>query len=204
MPCVPYLSAQHTEGLLFSRNIPASSRTPWGQQPARSHGCPGAVTPRPSHSAPPGIGSTKLLLCRGSETLPVPGSSQPLSSQSHCVLCCHSCSFPARQGDGAWPDGSDTRGVWVTQTFHCRDLGKSTQRTWLQGQGDSGVCASASKIPILFQSRCEGSAGKKCPVCYQLLNCAAAHLVLVILMILCSVECNIWDLAGLLENSRNV
>lgn len=88
---------------------------------------PGAVTPRPSHSAPPGIGSTKRFLCGGSETLPVLGSSQPLSSQTHCVLCCHSSSFPARQGDPAWPDGSDTRGVGVTQTFHCRDLGKNTQ-----------------------------------------------------------------------------
>lgn len=105
----------------------------------------GAVTP-----PPPGTSSTKPFLCRGSETLPVLGSSQPLSSQSHCVLCCHSSSFPARQGDPARPDGSDTRGPGVTQTFHCRGLGKSTQRTWLQGQGDSGVCASASKIPILF------------------------------------------------------
>lgn len=141
VPCGPYLSAQQTEGLLFSRNIPAG--LPGVTQPARSHRCSaGAVTPRRAHSAPPGIGSTKRFLCRGSETLPVLGSSQPLSSQSHCVLCCHSSSFPARQGDPAWPDGSDSREAGVTQTFHSRDLGKDTQRTRLQGQGDSGVCAS--------------------------------------------------------------
>lgn len=108
--CGPYLISQQTEGLLFSRNIPAFSRTPWG---------------------PPAC-QVPSSLDRGCDTAPIAFSSgwdreqkelsvRPLKCYlfsaalglchfNHIVFCVAvlPLSQPGRR-DAALPDRSDTR-----------------------------------------------------------------------------------------------
>lgn len=66
VPRGPYLTPRQTEGLLFSRNIPASSRTPWG---------------RPSCQVP-------SSLDRGSDTAPITfGSGLGWEQKAFCTAC---------------------------------------------------------------------------------------------------------------------
>lgn len=109
----PRLISRQTEGLLFSRNVPALSRTPRGRHPARTHHLlTGAVTQHRSHSAWAQMGNKKSFLYsaqwRASETLPFLCFSQPLSFRLHYVLCCLFAPFPAWQGRCCIPSGSNT------------------------------------------------------------------------------------------------